>query len=436
MKHLILLLFVPIFLKAQYITTDKTIFFDKPNGEAIYYVNPKVFINAPIGDSSFLRSKLVWKNVFPKNAFYLKSSLKKFVLIKNSILYDESKKPIGKTLKNIKVSDWIDTTLEGNEYIEFYYDGFAKKQTIKKLAYSDFSKNKNLGFSTQDQNYFVLLGDSTSDTERFYSVETSYKIIKNNDEGKNGFMLLKKRIEKIDESPAEFNPEEYPKITITAYPNIYKKDSIVFVRQGTHEIELRKQNEKFKFWEAKTHGCCLGPERYELVHFPSNKEIFKCNDGYYVLRFGGIEDFILLGYNFSRPEIEKDYYLGELNYTINGEKNGKVFFRCKVNKLDSNFYVDEKIIDFIKIDTTDKVFDWYENSKSIRYDYWSEIYRGAVTFPVADNKFKSVYEATGIGVEVIFKAKVFGQLKTKKIKIIFDKGEVKDKEIFIDFEAD
>ncbi len=432
MKHLFVFFLLPFVSYTQHKTIGKTILLDKQNGEPLFYLNANVIVSLKYNDD---KKNALWLNIELENAYYLKSSLRKNFLLKNSIIYDNKNKQIGKTLKNIKMFEEPPTKGDLDEKIPFYSVGYLKKQGLKKLNYSDFLKEKTKHFATQDQNYFVVLGDSTTDELKYSSVETSFKIIKDNDRLDKGFMLLKKKVEYQSEPPTSFNPEAFADISITVYPNIYKKDSFVFSREKVHEIELRGIK-SFKFWETKTYGCCESPTKYELIQFPSGKTIFRCHSGYYFLSFSDTTDFILLGFEHQSYNPNDLNSIGKLNYTINGIENNYIKLKYKQPINDSTFNVSLEFIEFIKIDSTDKVFDWFENSKSIQYDYGRELlkYSSNNDKNTFANKFKSIYDATGIGLELNFKAYVKSKWLTKKIKVIFDKGVINKNEILLDFE--
>lgn len=441
MRLFLLILLFPFSLAAQHRTISKTIFYDKPNGKAIFYLNKGVDLEMYTLGYSDVNTSLQtsdWRTGRAKFSYFLKAQLKNFILKNNSIILNKNRKEIGRTLAEINIKEEIDTSKPLNEIFEIWLNGFTKQSKIHELTYEEILQTEKIDFAIKDESSFIIFkNQNKNERPRYKRKQISYNIETCNLGKDESFMLLKTCKTTYDDLGFDDDIETKHEIEVTCFPDIYnRKDSIVFKREGINKVELRDNYDDFYYWQVLTYGCCLSPAKTEVADFKTGKSLIKCHETYYVIQFQESKDFIFLGYEPYKAKENNNGIIGFLNYSINGKNNGKVVLKAKQIPYADSCYGDNVSYNLIQIDSTDYIFEWENYKIRMVYDYYSNSFIDSKTgnYTSKKPKFKSINDATGIGLEFTFKPKINNSEVERKAKVLFNKGIVQEKEIIIDFD--
>lgn len=424
MKYFLVVILFPISLTAQHRTIAKTIFYDKPNGKEKFYLLEDVALSRFYID--YEKDSLgSWKELASKYFFVLKTGIKSGILQSNTKIFDNKHKLIGETLQEIDVANLMDSSIIYRDTLSLDIYGFSTLGTIKELTTNEIVQKESVHFFTKNENSFIVFGDTSIERDITYkSSQTDYKITRTYSSGvediKTTYGLIKKTINTSSFLDYDENETTHD-ITVTYFPNINKKDSIVISRKEVHDIKLINENDSLSYWQVKTYGCCMDPTKIELVSLSGNKTILTSENSYYEISFGGINDVILIGYKEKSGQGKDKNLFGELVYSINGKKADTVVLRTKQPELAQKLNQRYMKIDFLNKEETDLL------NKNC---YYPTYYK----YSKFKNKIKSVYEASGIGLEFVFEDYKFGKIVKKKAKIPFTKGKIKEKTIYLNFE--
>jgi hypothetical protein len=231
--------------------------------------------------------------------------------------------------------------------------------------------------------------------------------------------LSKSLIKKTATTQGQIFPDiEDKTIGITVYNKLSSTDTFHFERKA-NAINLNDELQTdLRLWEIINYQCCNNPPEIELLNYNSQSSIFKCERNYFVYEFPDYKDKLILGYKSIYKGGKDSCIVGEINFSLNGLATKKILVKVR----------NKKLVEDIKDDLTKATIITPKNKEDYisRNGYCEKYYYEA-------NNVKSFKDAIGIGIKIKFNIFIKGQLTEKNVTVTFDKGQVQQKEILLDW---
>lgn len=391
-----ILLIFQISIKAQKFIDGPANLRNNPKGELILSIDNNVNI-------------VVWENTedwykIVLSGYIKESSLKNEMLIKDSEIYDNTLKKIGKSLTDLDISENFEKSeIEGYLYVSIV--GFTFKTNIKELSIEEIRQSKQAVFSDSSNTQLLIYNDNG--TTYYHSIETNYLLTYKWLNG--GFDDLLVKIIKTKKY-ARGSEGSDTKIDLIFYPKLSKIDTICYSK-NTDRFELLNN-----YLISEKYGCCGAENVYELSTFPGNVTFLEYTTNFYHIVIPNTKNELFFGVNIEpRFQDKTGKIVCELNYSYNFHKSGKIIFKTKTESQRENippFTPEIELISRSKQDIINKHLDYSEMTA------WSM------------NNCEDFSKINNIGIRVTFTNDTNGS--SKEFEIFVENGKISQNEIIID----
>lgn len=401
MKLILLILMVLFFTQSgfsqKYINGPANLR-DQPNGKIMIQLEDafQVFVMEQTGDWFKIEFSCLVENT------YLADS----ILPKGISLFNDQLKPIGKTLNQIELSQYTEPS-EKDGFSRVDFDFYTYKTNLKDLTFEELKTHKDLIVANSAQASVAIYKENG--LEFLQKTDVSYKyeyffdgtdIIR--------YLICKKEITKNILDAEGSNTD----ITLLFYPNLSAKDTFSYAKHA-NRYDLQDN-----MLISTLYGCCGSEDYYELSTFPGNQTFLEFNSRYFVISVPNTQNMLMFGFNVEpRYENQDELLIGELNYSFNHKKSGKVkFFAASKEQLESiSMYSPE--IEFISMSDKDEEQNYQEYSE---LNLWTIDQENDPT------------KISQTGIKITFTDEQNGE--KKEFDIIAVNGKINEKNVIVDFQ--
>ena len=327
------------------------------------------------------------------------------VIPKNTVLYNNQLYKIGTVLTEMELDQYIEPT-ENNRYARVSFQLYTYKNNLKQLSFDEIQSTKDLIISDSDQANIAIFRENGMEFLQKTDISYEYKYFFDGDD------IVRYLIRKKETTKNVLDAEGVSTdITLLFYPNLSEKDTFSYTKHA-NRFDLQDN-----MLISTLYGCCGAEDYFEISTFLDNQTFLEFNSRYFVIRVPNTQNTLMFGFNVEpRYENQDKLLIGELNYSFNYKKSGKVqFFAASKEQLDNIVpYTPEiKFISITEKDNTDN------------YEEYSELSLWSI------DQETELSKITNTGIKITFTDEQSGQ--KKEFRIIADNGRINDKNITVDF---
>jgi hypothetical protein len=336
---------------------------------------------------------------------YIKeSSLKNKILLKDSEIYDNKLKKIGKAITDLDISgNFEESEIEG--YLHVLIVGYTFRTNIKELTIDEIKLNKQIVFSDSSKTQLLIYKDNG--TTYYHSIETNYLLTSKWINGEFEELLIKSLKTKKFATGSEGCDT---KIDLIFYPKLSKTDTIYYSKKADR-FELQNN-----YLISEKYGCCGAENSFELSTFPGNETFLEYNTSFYHIEIPNTKNELFFGVNVEpRFQDTTGTIVCELNYAFNFKKSGRIVFKTKTESQRENITPFTPDIELISKSSQDKIYKQLDYSEMTA---WSL------------NNCNDFSKISNVGIKITFTNDSNGN--TKEYEVYIENGKIKYDELIID----
>lgn len=333
------------------------------------------------------------------------SNLTDSMLLKGTILYDYKLKPIGKTLAQIKIDQYVEPS-DKVGYSSLNFESYTYKDNLKDLTIDEISLKKDLIIANSALASVAIYRENGMEFLQKTDIKYEYNYFF------DGIDMIRYLVRKTEKTKNILDAEgSNSDISLLFYPNLSEKDTFSYTK---HANRFDMQDNMLI---STLYGCCGSEDYSELSTFPGNETFLEFNYRYYVISVPNTQNTLMFGFNVEpRYENQNEKLIGELNYSFNHEKSGKVKFIAASKEQLDNIAMYTPEIEFVSMSEKDDIQD---NEDYSLLNLWTI------------DQETELSKISNTGIKITFTNEQNGE--KKEFTIIAMNGKINEKIITVDF---